>query len=86
VTDIEIGAFQTGPRNPEQDALLPIIGSARKGDSIDTTIGDYCDFGEPRISRAFCRGYDRQPRSRIARSDTRRPPTGMSSVNPALPT
>jgi hypothetical protein len=46
VTDIEIGAFQTGPRNPEQDALLPIIGSARKGDSIDTTIGDYFDLEE----------------------------------------
>src|SRR5438132_4888827 len=31
VTDIEMGAFLSGPRNPEQDALLRLIGTSILG-------------------------------------------------------
>ena len=30
VTDIELAAFLSGPRNPEQDALLRVIGTSVK--------------------------------------------------------
>jgi hypothetical protein len=63
VTDIEIGAFISGPRNPEHDALLRLIGN-----SITNPHG--ADPRDDRPAESAAKEWSDQPQAPAKAADT----------------
>src|SRR5438132_12316577 len=78
VTDIEMGAFLSGPRNPEQDALLRLIGTsilgpqgAEAGDepSAVNTVREWSDAELNELGNMLVRGLSIEQLAQLLRRD-----------------
>ena len=80
VTDVEIGAFLSGPRNPEHDALLRLIGTSilapRRADAGDepppvNTVREWSDAELTELGNLLLRGLSIEEIARVLRRDHR---------------
>ena len=80
VTDLEIGAFLSGPRNPEHDALLRLIGTSilapRRADADDepppvNTVREWSDAELTELGNLLLRGLSIEEIARVLRRDQR---------------
>jgi hypothetical protein len=80
VTDVEIGALLSGPRNPEHDALLRLIGTSilapRRADADDepppvNTVREWSDAELTELGNLLLRGLSIEEIARVLRRDHR---------------
>jgi hypothetical protein len=80
VTDVEIGAFLSGPRNPEHDALLRLIGTSivapRRADADDepppvNTVREWSDAELTELGNLLLRGLSIEEIARVLRREHR---------------